>query len=605
MSVKLTPGAVAKLTNGQQIDGYEPIVQLIECKDANATRYRAVISDGENAQPCVINKENNPSLKELYCIKITDSVLNRVQSRPSPLLTVLKYSVVSTSTQKIGNVNINSAIPNQQPQQQQPQQQASSNRGAAPQRGARGGGARGGGSDDQIDESQAIPISGLNPYSNKWVIKARVTKKGDLTTWKKPDKSGQLFSVHLLDDQKGEIKAIAYNSAAKKFSEIFQEGCVYLVANGRLKHANKKFNTLNSEYEITLEESSIVRELHDDSNIPTQNFNFLTIDEIMARGPNELVDLCAVVLEPGTAELTQTKKKTDTMRRVVKLMDGTTDHASTIELTLWGNQAESVSWTAGDIVAMRGVRTTSFNGVSLGAQFSSQFVVNSADVPKAVELSEWYNNVYLSNQQDMSVVQASKKSDAPRAYRPVNYLSDIKKFNLGVGSDPMKGDIMMVCGTVTYIKEGEGMFYAACPNDECKGKKVEQVAFEETTTWECKKCNQRYENCSYRYIVSMKVSDITGEYWVTAFNDSAAAIFQGSPSAEEMHSYMKESPQLYHSMVQEALFKQYSMRLKVLEDTRGNSDDPTAKVRVQLSAAYPLSFAAQSKRLLNLIEKTA
>eukprot|EP00954_Amorphochlora_amoebiformis_P004281 334276-Amorphochlora_amoeboformis.AAC.1 len=53
----------------------------------------------------------------------------------------------------------------------------------------RGGGAR----------TSYNAISTLNPYQNKWVIKARVTHKGTMRTWNNSRGEGKLFSVELLD----------------------------------------------------------------------------------------------------------------------------------------------------------------------------------------------------------------------------------------------------------------------------------------------------------------------------------------------------------------------------------------------------------------------
>jgi replication factor A1 len=43
--------------------------------------------------------------------------------------------------------------------------------------------------------ASTIPIESLNPYQNKWTIKARVTAKGEMKTWNNAKGSGNLFKI--------------------------------------------------------------------------------------------------------------------------------------------------------------------------------------------------------------------------------------------------------------------------------------------------------------------------------------------------------------------------------------------------------------------------
>lgn len=54
--------------------------------------------------------------------------------------------------------------------------------------------------DTVFDSRATIPISGLSPYQNKWVIKARVTAKPPIRTWSNAKGEGKLFSMDLMDE---------------------------------------------------------------------------------------------------------------------------------------------------------------------------------------------------------------------------------------------------------------------------------------------------------------------------------------------------------------------------------------------------------------------
>ena len=56
-----------------------------------------------------------------------------------------------------------------------------------------------------------MPIKVLNQFSQDWVIKARVVKKGDMRTWSNARGEGRLFSIDLIDRDGTLIQATAFN----------------------------------------------------------------------------------------------------------------------------------------------------------------------------------------------------------------------------------------------------------------------------------------------------------------------------------------------------------------------------------------------------------
>lgn len=116
-------------------------------------------------------------------------------------------------------------------------------------------------------DPNVIPISALNPYQNRWWIKARVTRKSKIITWNKPNNSGKLFHMDLCDSHGGEIRATLFKAAVDKFFDLIEEGKVYLISRGYLKSANAKFNTTNNSYEMTLDDRSIIQATKDDQSV--------------------------------------------------------------------------------------------------------------------------------------------------------------------------------------------------------------------------------------------------------------------------------------------------------------------------------------------------
>lgn len=78
-----------------------------------------------------------------------------------------------------------------------------------------------------------------------------------------------------------QIQATMFNEAANKFYPTFELGKVYYISKGSLKVANKQFRTVANDYEMTLNENSIVEEADGEGAfIPETKFNFVKIDQL-------------------------------------------------------------------------------------------------------------------------------------------------------------------------------------------------------------------------------------------------------------------------------------------------------------------------------------
>lgn len=74
---------------------------------------------------------------------------------------------------------------------------------------------------ESFDQRATIPISGLSPYQNKWVIKARVTAKPAIRHWSNAKGEGKLFSMDLMDES-GQIRVTAFRDLVDKFYDMIE-----------------------------------------------------------------------------------------------------------------------------------------------------------------------------------------------------------------------------------------------------------------------------------------------------------------------------------------------------------------------------------------------
>jgi replication factor A1 len=122
-----------------------------------------------------------------------------------------------------------------------------------------------------------MPIKALNTFARDWIIKARISNKGDIKTTRN---GGHLLKIELVDQYGTQIEGTFFNDSAKMFAEILEENKVYLFSNGNVKMANKKFTSVRNDFSIVFEKNSQIHEAKDDGSITTQAFDFCKIQDI-------------------------------------------------------------------------------------------------------------------------------------------------------------------------------------------------------------------------------------------------------------------------------------------------------------------------------------
>lgn len=92
------------------------------------------------------------------------------------------------------------------------------------------------------------PIASLNTMNPDWMIKAKVTNKGNIRTYTNQRGEGKLFNFELADAHGGQIQVTCFGSACDKFESIVQQGTVYIISKGDVKMANKRFSSIKNDY---------------------------------------------------------------------------------------------------------------------------------------------------------------------------------------------------------------------------------------------------------------------------------------------------------------------------------------------------------------------
>ncbi|KAF1979537.1 replication protein-like protein A 70 kDa DNA-binding subunit [Bimuria novae-zelandiae CBS 107.79] len=466
--------------------------------------------------------------------------------------------------------------PQQQPQQQAPQQQQRSlpvhqnNQGTS-------------------THPHLYPIEGLSPYAQKWTIRARCTSKSDIKTWHNQKGEGKLFSVNLLDDT-GEIRATGFNDNCDRLYPIFEEGLVYYItAPCRVTLAKKQFSNLPNDYELQFDRETEVEKAEDQDNAPQIRFNFTKIGELDKVEKDTTIDTVGVLKEVGeVSTITSQKTNKDFSKRELTLAD---DTQTSVRLTVWGKTAESFNAPLESIIAFKGVKVSDFGGRSLSLLSSGTMMVDP-DVDEAHKLRGWYNavgqNANFSTHQNIVAGGGGQRNET----KVISQVTDEESY--------LQQDSAVyfnLKASVIFIKNNSTFAYPACQTEGCQKKVIEETAGE----WWCEKCQKKWPEPRYRYVLSINVADHTGSMWLSCFDDTAQVIM--GVSANDLTRLKNEdeenNTQNFNMAIQEGTCKTFNFTVRGKMEVY--LDQP--KPRYQVQRLSPLNYAQEANKLAEMIKK--
>ncbi|SCM06750.1 replication protein A1, large subunit, putative [Plasmodium chabaudi adami] len=397
----------------------------------------------------------------------------------------------------------------------------------------------------KINDGILMPINKLSQYSTKWIIKARVQSKDNIRKFYTGNKEGKVFNIELCDES-GEIKVNFFGKAVDKWYDYLEVGKIYKISKGNIKSANKKFNTLKHDCEITLDENSILELLEEnDMNIPKYIYNFYPISEIKANiNTGTLVDVIGIVL--SFQELNQILiKKTGQYKEKKDLMliDETNE---TINVTLWGESAvkmEEMNITENCIICFKCLKVGEWQGKKLESHPKTKVEIDP-ELDKAYTLKNWWTNNKKNVYNTINLATSTSNNNMLNL-ESQKTIQEIKK-NVNLANEEVlsgKGIIFTTFGFIDHIYNSIPV-YSACPN--CNKKMVATVIEDGEQDMDenvsesmyCSKCNKNNIPV-YNYSINLKITDNTDSLRVSAFANAAKTIMNGL-SAEEFMKLRQE-----------------------------------------------------------------
>jgi len=594
MTAQLTDNFIEALYKNQFERFENPIVQVLNIKSTQSNTNRVIISDGKYFMQTLMSSQlmdKTSNVRKNCLIKIKKCISNRLQKNgiTSIFGILLDFDVLPYEySDKIGNPkNIQEVFPpqtilgyNDNNKQAQPNNNNNQNNFNNYNNNNNNNNNNNSGNNG-LKTNNIFPIKGLSPYMNRWTICAKAINKSDVRTWNNARGSGKLFSVIFMDDS-CEIKATAFNDACDKLFDLIQEDQVYYISNANIKLANKQYNNVKNEYEMSLDVNTNIVLCNDNKNLQ-MHYSFIPISQLENIEKDSLVDVIGVVDQMD--EVVQITSKTTNRpinKRDIFLVD---DSGYKIKVTLWGKHTEDTRYKDNPIVAFKSVKVNDFQGKSIST-LSSSIISFNPDIKRSHEISSWYSvNNNNGNYQTFSNMGSFNGGDSIKT-NVYKTLEQIKDENIG----KEKAEYFNIVATIVFIKK-ENFAYTACPGENCN-KKV----FEDNEGWRCEKCNRVYPEPSYRYILSLDVLDHTGNQWLTCFNEVAEKLI--GHSAQELQEIKKNDDNEFNRIIDDVNFRKYDFRIRAKVDTYQEEE----RLRCNIIDLKPINYENQIKNNITAID---
>ncbi|XP_046981582.1 replication protein A 70 kDa DNA-binding subunit [Schistocerca americana] len=578
MTWKLSEGALATIMRGGTVE--DPVMQILGSKRiagaGSSERYRLLVSDGCHLNSFAMlatqlnDKLTSGELSDYSVVRMNrliTSMVNNGGRGEKRVMIILDLTILAKGTEvgmKIGNPvafpdggSSAAATPAPtkpavaSPAQSRPQ--ANGTMAPAPTQLTRPQVRNNAAQLSSPADGHIFPIASLSPYQNKWVIKARVVNKTPIKTWSNARGEGKLFSMELVDES-GEIRATAFKEQCDKFFDLIEVDRVYFISRCQLKPANKKFTSVNNDYEMTFTGETTVVPCHEDvTDIPHITFNFVPLNKLAETDLTAIVDVIGVLKAAGGVEVfTARTTNREMKKREVTIVDQSN---TAMALTLWGEQAEEFSETPGAVLAVKGVKQSDFGGGRSASVLMSSTLQVNPDIPEAHRLRGWYDSVGHS-QEHVNISAKQLGAAGSGGLTPWATLLEIRDKQMGSGE---KADYCQTKATITTIRS-ENCMYMSCAGENCNKKVIDM----NNGMYRCEKCNRDYPGFKYRFLMSVCIGDWSGQQWVTCFQDTAEALLD--MKAEQFGEIFSDKAQV-QAIVNNATFKSFVFKLRVKFET--------------------------------------
>ncbi len=604
------------------------IVQIIALNQGNNNRYKIEISDGVHSVMAMLSSQHAPmvadgtialhTLIKLIDVHVMDNAsqlavviikAEPVQQFDAKIGNPTPYSATSSPIVPISTVQSHPAkLPTMEQfrpqsqsdiseaQDQHPVPVAASKPKSEPFESKKDSDFRIGSTSlsNNAKDKNVFPIRALTTYTERFLIKVRVTAKSDIKTWNKGgNNSGKLFSADLMDGEGEEIRATFFRDAVDKYYDIIEVGGVYYMSNGRVKMANRKFSAIKNDYEINFGGDVEVTKAQDDSIVAKLVLKPVHIANIERVSPDSVIDVLGLCMTVSNVQEFQSKTGRTFRKAEIELLD---DSNAQIKVSIWGEKADEfvpkLQQTPHQVIGLKGVKVSDFNGRSLSGLTSSVIMIEP-ELPETSRLHSWYKSGGASSTQTRSMTQEATSGRGTRSIENRKTFASIRDNNIGSGSP--NGEFIEVKGMIQFVKKDQ-MWYPACPEEGINKKVVLNTV---DNKWYCEATSKSYDAPEYRYIATISAIDYSGVGWMSMFNEIGIKIL--GCTANELQAAKESNDPMFDKVINNTMFKTGVFTIKVKEE----SFQDGVRQRSTIIAFKPIDYIEESTQLIKAIKSYA
>lgn len=435
---------------------------------------------------------------------------------------------------------------------------------------------------NQLREENVCPINVLTPFFNAWVIRARVTNKSVLRTYSNAKGAGKLFNFDVCDES-GEIRITAFNAECDRFFNLIEKDGIYLISKGSIKPANKKFSSVNCDYEITLNQQSVIEVCNNVSiAIPKQRYKFTVLAKINELQAGAVIDAIGVIRSASNPETFVSKKTSKELtKKEVNIVDSSLAEA---RVTLWNDQAIGFNAEVGQVVAFKSLLVGDFRGKTLSTGLGTCYQVEP-DIEEKRLLKTWYE----AQGQSETFNSLCKDTEGGGAISTnTRYIGQVNDLHINQGETVTSTFV----GTISSTNRSANHLYKACGFNGC----MKKVTDDNNGLYFCSKCDRSSPTCTWRMMMNLLLSDVSGNVWVTAFQENGEKLL--GKSATELAEIYEIDQNEYHAILNNIRFKSFNFRIYSRTDTYNNE----VRLRSNLSTFSPISPVESANHLMKCID---